>query len=381
MFLHCVFFAKKASLRYNLGGDCMNNFTALKQYLIPTDLLTSMLEIYKLIGKNEAYHEALADNALYLKEQIIERDTYFLALTLNLNITDNRMRLIITKNSHPTNNEEKILVGLKEVLRTIHRDAKKLTFNGSEILQFLNKIFGKNSHKFTSRNFSDSRGSRSTNTKPVSIRLTFEKLLEEYYQNMQRDTYEHLHLSMVTYLEMDVLKPYSEHNDLASILMLYYMLLRSDLDVFAYVSFMEKYHEVEEAFKIEKRISVVNYPDNFLQLSGIMRILFKIIISSYANIKEIIKNNVYEERMYKGDGIEQTIYRLPNTFSKDDIRRFHPNVSESTINRTLFKLRDENIIKPLGKGRSARWVKLIDENHPRQLFGGSYEIEDSQQLS
>lgn len=356
----------------------MNNFTALKQYLIPSDILTSMLEVYKLIGQNESYHASLAGNALYLKEQIIERDTYFIALSLNLNITDNRMRLIITKNSNPTNNEEKILVGLKDVLRTIHRDAKKLTFNGSEILQFLNRIFGKNSHKFTTRNFGDSRGSRSSNAKPVSIRLTFEKLLEEYYQNVQRDTYEHLHLSMITYLEMDVLKPYSDHNELASILTLYYMLLRSDLDVFEYVSFMEKYHEVEEAFMIEKRMSVVNYPDNFLQLSGVMRILFKIIISSYANIKEIVKNNVYEERMYKGDGIEQTVYRLPNTFSKDDIRRFHPNVSESTINRTLFKLRDENIIKPLGKGRSARWVKLIDENHPRHLFGGSYEIEDSQ---
>ena len=50
--------------------------------------------------------------------------------------------------------------------------------------------------------------------------------------------------------------------------------------------------------------------------------------------------------------------------------------SDSTINRILFKLRDEQIIMPLGKGRSARWMKIISENDPRLIFGLNYENKD-----
>lgn len=42
----------------------------------------------------------------------------------------------------------------------------------------------------------------------------------------------------------------------------------------------------------------------------------------------------------------------------------------------FFKLRDEQIIMPLGKGRSARWMKIISENDPRLIFGLNYENKD-----
>ena len=64
----------------------------------------------------------------------------------------------------------------------------------------------------------------------------------------------------------------------------------------------------------------------------------------------------------KSTNIENTINKLPNIFTKDQIREIHPYVSESTINRALQKLRDENKIKPLGKGRSAKWRKISLSN-------------------
>lgn len=352
----------------------MNNFDAMKQYFIPSNLLTTMLEVYKKIGQNPAFNEKLTNSKLYLQEQTIERDTYFMANLIHLHISDNRMRLIITKNSAPTTLEERNLVGLKEVIRNIQFDAKDHTFNGSDILQYLNKIFGKNSHKFTNKSYRDIIGSRTKNTKPMSIRLSFEKMLEEYHQNVTKKTYEPLYLSIIAYLEMEILQPYSDHNSIASILALYYMLLRSDLEVFRYISFIEKYIQVFEQWEQEKKMSYINYQNSHLQLNGIIQLLFDIILESYSNLQDMIRENSFEKRMFKGDGIEQTIYQLPNTFTKEDIRRFHPQVSESTINRALFKLRDENIITPLGKGRSARWVKLISDDDPRNIFGQNYEI-------
>ena len=91
----------------------------------------------------------------------------------------------------------------------------------------------------------------------------------------------------------------------------------------------------------------------------------------------MIKKLTQQERAFKSDVIEVTILqKIPVYFTKDDIRRSHPNASDSTINRILFKRRDEQIIMPLGKGRSARWMKIISENDPRLIFGLNYENKD-----
>lgn len=351
----------------------MNNFEALKQYMIPSETLNNMLDVYKSIGQNKFLFESLGDSKYYLMEQGLERDTFFLASLLNLNITDNRMRLLITKNSNPVNNEEKTLVGLKEVLRTIRNDAPIHTFNGSDLLLYLNRIFGKNSHKFTTRSIKDVTGI-STRSKVPSIRLAYEQMLDEYHQNITKKSYEKLHLSIIAYLETELMKPMSDHNELASLLALYYMIIRSNLDVFYYISFFELLITNKDSWDNQKQLSFINFPTTHLHITGIIDQLFVLIKQAYKDLDDVIRTNTYDKHMFKSDGIEQTIYNLPSTFSKEDIRKFHPEVSDSTINRALFKLRDENIIIPLGKGRSARWVKVIKDDDPRSIFGQSYEI-------
>lgn len=351
----------------------MNNFEALSQYALPSNILNKMLEVYKYIGQNQNFENELGESKFYLIEQNIERETFIIANLLELNISENRMRLIITKDSNPTNQEEKRLVAIKEVLRIIQKDALTNTFNGSDILAYLNRIFGKNTHKFTNRNYDDLIGIRNKFTKPVSIRLSYEKMLENYHLNFTKKTYEKLYLAIIAYLETVLMKPFSDHNELAGLLELYYMLLRSEIDVFKYLGFFELYIKNKEKWNNEVRLSFINFPTSHLQINGLIEQLFDYIISSYKELTNILKEKSFDKRMHKSDGIEQTISRLPSTFSKEDIRIYHPDVSDSTINRALFKLRDENFIKPLGKGRSARWIKLVKEDDPKNIFGHKYD--------
>ena len=151
------------------------------------------------------------------------------------------------------------------------------------------------------------------------------------------------------------------------------MMIRSELDVFYYIGFFEKYLANKDKWDSEKRLSFINFPTSHLQLNGLICLIFDIINTSYQELNDIIREKNFDKRMYKGDGIEQTIARLPSTFSKEDIRVYHPDVSDSTINRALIKLRDENYIMPLGKGRSARWVKLVKEDSPKNIFGYNYD--------
>lgn len=178
-------------------------------------------------------------------------------------------------------------------------------------------------------------------------------------------------------MEMINLQPYSDNNEIASVLCLYYMMLISEVNVFEYVSFMELYFELQKDIEEAVAKGSINYVTNYLQTSDTVRLVFRLIDKAYNQLELLIKNLYFAKRAYKSDVIEETIYKkMPKYFTKDDIRRFHPDASDSTINRILFKLRDEQIIMPLGKGRSARWMKIINDDDPRIIFGANYGKQD-----
>jgi len=46
--------------------------------------------------------------------------------------------------------------------------------------------------------------------------------------------------------------------------------------------------------------------------------------------------------------------------AKEDIRNICPDIGESTINRALKRLKADRKIEPTGKGRSARWRRILE---------------------
>lgn len=346
----------------------MDNFEILKHYTIPSDVLMDMLATYRLLGMNTEYQKKLASQEKYILEKINEVNTYFLSTIIGIDITNNRLRLLITKDSLPKNKDEQKVIGIKKALSSIQNKAlSHLSFNGSDILDCLNLIFGKGTVKF----------SHAMLENKISVRLTYERILEKYHELVQNKQFEQIFLSVITYMEIVNLKPYSEHNELAGLLALYYMILSSDVISFKYTSFFEFYSEMKKKIDTAVAKGSINYSDNYLKTTDTVRLIFELISKSYDAVQKIIKNLSYRENAFKSDVIELTIIqKMPMYFIKDDIRRLHPDASDSTINRILFKLRDEEMIMPLGKGRSARWMKLVSENDPRLYLGKDYGNED-----
>lgn len=332
----------------------MTNFDNLKQYILPSDLLLDMLNIYKLIGKNSIYEESLKKNINSIENATLERDVYFLSLLLNINVTDNRLRLIITKNSTPRNNDERIVKGIKTVLTQIKASVKQYDFNSSDLLSYINTIYGEKFAKFST---SMVKGDRRKRIPDQSLRLKINNVLDDYHVYFEKELYERIFLSLMAYTELININPFTKGNEVASLLALYYMILRCEVDCFRYNSFYETLYENYEAFKKEEVAASMNYREGFVQIFGLARFIYNLIDKSYTKLEAIIKEYSHEESVNKSDNVENTIYQLPNIFTKDDIRSAHPFVSEATINRILVKLRDEEYITPLGKGRSAKWIK------------------------
>jgi len=54
---------------------------------------------------------------------------------------------------------------------------------------------------------------------------------------------------------------------------------------------------------------------------------------------------------------EYVLEHAPQIFRIADVRVALPGVSDPTIRLTLEQLKDEGLVKPEGRGRSAAWVK------------------------
>ena len=107
----------------------IDNFSVLKDYVIPRNVLLKLLEAYQDLGRSDIYLSKLGEVEVQIKKSTLENNTFYFIELLKkqgfvLDITENRLRLLITKNSDPKNNTEKIVFGIKKVIEMITEEAK-----------------------------------------------------------------------------------------------------------------------------------------------------------------------------------------------------------------------------------------------------------------
>lgn len=327
--------------------SCIEN---INRYIVPNDIITLLTKVYKYIGKNEIYEDIVKSHINKVVEQTIQRDAFFLGKIINLSLTDTRLRLIITKNSTPRNKEENILFNIIEMLTDIQLNHNKYDYRSNDLLNMINYIYQSQNIKYDFKE----------DINNLSKRNYLDNLTDTVINN--KNNAEQIILFLNYFIDLHNIKPFTANNQTASLITLYLLMLKSELNVFNYVSFFELlYNNLSEFNDCLLDVSY-NWKDGIAQPTSFIRFMINLILEGYTKAEKIIFEYKVDQNISKGDNIENTIRNLPTIFTKDQIRAIHPYVSESTINRALQKLRDENKIKPLGKGRSAKWRKISLSN-------------------
>lgn len=335
----------------------MSSVLNIERFIIPIDVVINLTDIYKWIGQNDFFVNSIKGDLNRAVEQTIERDTFFMMQILGLDISDARTRLIITKNSNPRNKEETTLFNIKEILTIMQKKYKGTRHQSNDMLNIINYIYSHyNDIKFDYIDTDKRVVLKSQAAK--SKRLLLDEINSQIDIYIEKNSYEKIILYLNYFIDFYNIAPFTNHNETAALILLYLLILKSDLEAFRYISFFELLHENYQEFKMEVHNASFNWKEGFAQTLGFVRFMTKVIIKGYQKAYTIIKDYKFDSNLNKGDNIENTIYKLPDIFTKDEIRILHPYVSESTINRALMKMRDEGSIKPLGRGRSAKWVKI-----------------------
>ncbi|MCF7925435.1 MAG: hypothetical protein K9L26_02780 [Candidatus Izimaplasma sp.] len=337
---------------------CLNN---IKRTQLPNDIVMNYIKVYQSIGTNQENHNILNDDYETIVMQTIKNDIYYFAKIFQIDISNRRFKSLVFKDVKPKNKNEQLIKNLKNVFHKIHDDISTfqlLTNEIQDLMQFLyTDIIPKKNCQFRKLK-NESPLTSLLHETFTNARDVLEKTVKLLNDHLENESYEASYLIVNFYIDFLHIKPFYDKNEEIGLLVLYILLLSNGYEVYEYVSFMKYIYTQRDVFNQVVLQSSFNYSEGLAQVLPLHRFLLKGANESYQTLRYLVRDYEFDKHLNKTNNIENTILKFEDVFSKEDLRQKHPFVSDSTINRTLRRLRDEGAIRPIGKGRSAKWMRL-----------------------
>lgn len=337
---------------------CLNTIDKIR--FQPEDI-KDLIKLYQFKGKDFYYQNILKKDLKSIAKETIEKECFTLAKYLNLKVTENRLRLIIKKDSSPKTNDEKLIYNIKNILHTFNDKINAFDISATQFLRLGEKIF----FDVKSINFNSIITQHRYNLLTEDKKVSKRDLLEEYVNK-----YEHLYLSgeyeivsLISAFYIDYINHnfFNEENEFIGLFIIYSLLFKAGFNLFKYSCFFENFVKYQSDFKNAVLEGSFHYEEGFPNNTKLTKVLLRILNESYEQVDSKVRAIEILGDNNKTDIIENTIYKqLPTVFTKEMIMNLHPNVSPSTIDRTLRRMRDDNIIRANGQGRKATWIKLVN---------------------
>lgn len=354
----------------------MQTLSHLTRLTLPGDVVMTALRLYRELGRGEQYDKLLkADfSALWKAHAHREANAFYKCFFASWKVLDSRQRTLLLDSTVAKNKAESLYKNIVRIFEQIHAPKASPFMLGSVEIGELVKIlyydvYG--TEKTAYQKLSAPRPITVKSTEPTSKRELCDQLVALRGKLRKESESEPLLIDtafLVDFVNMELFK-LDDHEPVA-ILLWYILAIQSDVTALRYVSFFETMLTQTADYKAAYQKVRLHWTSGGADVVALYRWFLQILLTLSDRLYVVARDYEYETQLEitKTDYIENTIDKLDDTFSKDDIREKHPLISDSTINRTLKRLQEEEKIRPLGKGRSAKWIKLYKKPSKKGLM-------------
>lgn len=342
---------------------------------IPNDIFINSLKLYREIGKNQQYIQLFSDDFEFMSSQLTFQEAYsfYRCFYSSLKIPESRLKSLQLDSTRPKNRGETLYKNIIEVFKIVHAPrSSSFELTVTEINNLVTLLFKDYYSKDLLTYQKSERVKHSLlSTESVSKRETLESMIALYSTIRKSNEYEQSYVNlnfMVDFMNMEIYK--IPEGDVVASLVYYIICIQDGIIASQYVSFFRKLLLNQTEFNTAKEFTKMNWKDGYSEINPLHRFMLKLHYDLYIELDELARDYQYESSLEisKSDYIENTIDKLNQIFSKEDIRLKHPLISDSTINRTLKRMQEDNKIRPLGKGRSAKWTKLYQKETKKTIL-------------
>ena len=335
--------------------------------LLTPEIVSLLTRLHECRGRQELFIEAEADVLTALLEVARIQSTGASNRIEGIYTTDERLNALVQKKVKPRNRNEEDISGYRDVLATIHESYEHIAPRPNNILQLHRDLYSfsssaaggayKNSDNVIAEKHAD--GTETVRFRPVPAFQTadaMENLCTRFNEAVEAGTYDPLLLMPVFILDFLCIHPFDDGNGRMSRLLTLLLLYRAGFIVGKYISIEMLIEKSKDSYYEALQESSLNWHENGNDYLPFLKYMLGVMVKAYNEFEDRVEH-LRHRRMSKADRIKAVIDRTPGRISKKEIAEACPDISLTTIERTLAELLASGQIKKVGSGRSTAYVK------------------------
>lgn len=337
------------------------NYIQKWEKLLTPQIVSLLTTIHEFKGRQALFIEANSDKLLDLLEIAKIQSTEYSNKIEGIYTSDDRLKQIVLDKTMPKTRSEKEIAGYRDVLNTIHANYEYIPIIPSMLLQLHRDLY-----KFSGEGYggkfksSDNiiaevgrNGEKSIRFKPVPAWQTAESindLCSAFNEIIESENVDPLLLIPMFILDFLCIHPFDDGNGRMSRLLMLLLLYRSGYIVGKYISLEKIIENSKESYYEILKESSYGWHENENNYEPFVRYTLGIIVSAYREFESRVIL-VSKVNVSKSERISEIIKGHIGKITKSEIMKFCPDISQTTVQRTLNNLLENGQITKIGGGR------------------------------
>lgn len=337
--------------------------------LLTPEIVKKLTLIHEYKGEQRLFIEAHKDELNELVEIAKVQSTEASNRIEGISTAEDRLKNLVQAKTTPRNRDESEIAGYRDVLNTIHENYDYIPINTNYLLQlhrdlykFLGNVDGgifKTSDNIIQE--TDADGNERIRFKPVAAWETpasIDELCKVFSE--AKNEIEPLLLDIMFILDFLCIHPFNDGNGRMSRLLTLLLLYQSGFIVGKYISIEKIIEESKETYYEALQDSSINWHENENDYKPFVNYMLGVIVKAYKEFESRVKL-LTAPNLSKAARIREIIKNHIGTITKSELMAMNPDISDTTIQRTLAELLKSEEIEKIGGGRYTKYVWKMED--------------------
>lgn len=337
------------------------NYSLLKDKQWDSEILGLVAQIHEYKGRQDLFLKQRPAVLNKLTEVAKIQSTEASNKIEGIVTTSTRIKELYREKTTPRNRNEQEITGYRDVLNTIHESYEYIPLTSNYILQlhrdlykYSEKSIGgrfKNSQNYIAEEYPD--GTRKVRFMPLEPHETpqaVDAICESF--NRAADSCDIDALILIPYFINDFLciHPFNDGNGRMSRLLTALLLYRCGYVVGRYISIESKIEETKSSYYDVLAQSSIGWHEGKNDPTPFIKYILGIILSAYRDFESRV--DLFDEKLSALELVRRAINEKIGKFTKSEIMELVPSVGKTSVENSLKKLVDEDIIIRRGTGKA-----------------------------
>lgn len=336
--------------------------------LLTPEIVQMIAGIHEHKGRQELFLEADIDELKTLLEVALIQSTGASNRIEGIYTTDKRLKELVEQKAEPRNRSEQEIAGYREVLATIQESYEYIVPRPNLILQLHRDLYSysqsavggsyKNADNVIAE--TDEEGRQKTRFIPVPAFQTaeaMEEMCRAFLEAWEADHMDKLLLIPMFILDFLCIHPFNDGNGRMSRLLTLLLYYKAGYLVGKYISMEMLIERTKETYYEALQASSIGWHENENSYEPFVKYYLGIIQKAYNEFESRVEH-LKNRSLSKPERIKAMIDQKVGKITKKEIMETCPDISKTTIERTLTDLVKSGYIAKVGSGPAIGYVRI-----------------------